>query len=90
MIRATAAFLVAGGSGNIGGIDDDGAYGRSLTVNRFPNFLPMNGHILRGGDAQSDLIATDFNYRRDEIVSLKPGKVLVIDFNQEAGGITLQ
>jgi len=24
------------------------------------------------------------------MVTLKPGKVLVIDFNQEAGGITLQ
>ena len=37
-----------------------------------------------------DARTAGFNYRREETVSLKPGKVLVIDFNQEAGGITLQ
>ena len=37
-----------------------------------------------------DARATGFNYRREETVNLKPGRVLVIDFNREAGGITLQ
>ncbi|MFN7085758.1 MAG: hypothetical protein ACK4N4_03915 [Burkholderiales bacterium] len=31
-----------------------------------------------------------FNYRREETVALRPGKVLVIDFDTGAGGITLQ
>lgn len=37
-----------------------------------------------------DARAADFAYRREEVVTLRPGKVLVIDFNREAGGITLQ
>ena len=37
-----------------------------------------------------DARAAGFNYRREETVNLEPGKVLVIDFNREAGGITLQ
>jgi hypothetical protein len=37
-----------------------------------------------------DARAKGFNYLREEMVTLKPGKVLVIDFNREAGGITLQ
>lgn len=32
----------------------------------------------------------DFDYTRDELIHLKPGHVLVIDFNLEKGGITLQ
>jgi len=39
---------------------------------------------------KDDVHARGFNYRREELLNLKPGKVLVIDFNQEAGGITLQ
>jgi len=37
-----------------------------------------------------DARAAGFNYRREETVTIMPGRVLVIDFNQEAGGITLQ
>ena len=32
----------------------------------------------------------DFDYKRDEVIHLKPGQVLVIDFSQEKGSITLQ
>lgn len=31
----------------------------------------------------------DFGYKRAETVTLAPGKILVIDFNPEKGGITL-
>ncbi len=37
-----------------------------------------------------DARTTGFNHLRREVVTLKPGKVLVIDFNRESGGITLQ
>lgn len=33
---------------------------------------------------------TGFDYSRDESVTLKPAQVLVIDFNADKGGITLQ
>jgi hypothetical protein len=37
-----------------------------------------------------DVRARDAAYRREAIVTLVPGQVLVIDFDAEKGGITLQ
>lgn len=31
-----------------------------------------------------------FDFERDEVIELKPARILVIDFNAEKGGITLQ
>ena len=31
-----------------------------------------------------------FNYERDEVVRLQPGRVVVVDFNPEKGGIVIQ
>jgi hypothetical protein len=66
------------------GLSKDGA---STVYHRFPVNSGEHRLAIRLKD---DAHATGFNYRREEIVTLKPGKVLVIDFNQEAGGITLQ
>ncbi len=66
------------------GLSKDGA---STVYHRFAVLAGEHRLAIRLND---DARATGFNYRREEMVSLKPGKVLVIDFNQEAGGITLQ
>jgi hypothetical protein len=66
------------------GLSKDGA---STVYHRFPVHAGEHRLAIRLND---DARATGFNYRREETVTLKPGKVLVIDFNQEAGGITLQ
>ena len=39
---------------------------------------------------KDDANSKDFNFVREETVQLKAGQVLVIDFNQEKGGITFQ
>ncbi len=66
------------------GLSKDGA---STVYHRFP--VSAGDHRLEIR-LKDDVRAKSFNYRREEILTLKPGKVLVIDFNQEAGGITLQ
>jgi hypothetical protein len=66
------------------GLSKDGA---STVYHRFPVHSGEHRLAIRLND---DARAAGFNYRREEMVTLKPGKVLVIDFNQEAGGITLQ
>jgi hypothetical protein len=66
------------------GLSKDGA---STVYHRFPVQAGEHRLAIRLKD---DARATVFNYRREEVVRLKPGKVLVIDFSQEKGGITLQ
>ena len=66
------------------GLSKDGA---STVYHRFPVHAGEHRLAIRLND---DAHAPGFNYRREETVTLKPGKVLVIDFNQEVGGITLQ
>lgn len=66
------------------GLSKDGA---STVYHRLPVHAGEHRLAIRLND---DARVPGFNHRRDEMVSLKPGKVLVIDFNQEAGGITLQ
>ncbi|MBE0615703.1 MAG: hypothetical protein IH604_18705 [Burkholderiales bacterium] len=66
------------------GLSKDGA---STVYHRIPVQSGEHRLAIRLND---DARNAGFNYRREETVSLKPGKVLVIDFNQEAGGITLQ
>jgi hypothetical protein len=66
------------------GLSRDGA---STVYKRLPVHAGEHRLAIRLND---DARAPGFNYRREEMVILKPGKVLVIDFNQEAGGITLQ
>ncbi len=66
------------------GLSRDGV---SAVYQRFPVRSGEHRLAIRLND---DARIAGFNYRREETVTLKPGKVLVIDFNQEAGGITLQ
>ena len=66
------------------GLSRDGA---ATVYHRLPVQAGEHRLAIRLND---DARATDFNYRREELVTLKPGKVLVIDFNREAGGITLK
>ena len=66
------------------GLSKDGA---STVYHRIPVHAGEHRLAIRLND---DARATGFNHRHEERVTLKPGKVLVIDFNQEAGGITLQ
>ncbi len=66
------------------GLSKDGA---STVYHRIA--VPAGEHRL-AVRLKDDVHAPGFNYRREQMVNLKPGKVLVIDFNQEAGGITLQ
>jgi hypothetical protein len=66
------------------GLSRDGA---STVYHRIPVHSGEHRLAIRLND---DARITGFNYLRQETVTLKPGKVLVIDFNQEAGGITLQ
>lgn len=60
--------------------------GPSTVYQRFT--LPAGRHQLavRFSD---DVNKKDFNYRRAETINLPAGKVLVIDFDAEKGGITL-
>jgi len=66
------------------GLSKDGA---STVYHRYA--VPSGEHRL-AIRLKDDANARGFNYHREELVTLKPGKVLVIDFNPEAGGITLQ
>ncbi len=66
------------------GLSKDGA---STVYQRFP--VPAGEHRL-AVRLNDDARTPGFDYRRADLVNLKPGQVLVIDFNQEAGGITLQ
>ena len=66
------------------GLSKDGA---STVYHRFAVPAGENRLAIRLKD---DMHSADFDYHREQAVSLKPGQVLVIDFNQEAGGITLQ
>jgi len=66
------------------GLSKDGA---STVYHRIPVRAGEHRLAIRLND---DARATGFNYRREEMVTLKPAKVLVIDFDQEAGGITLR
>ena len=65
------------------GLSKDGV---STVYQRFT--LPAGTHQLavRFSD---DVNKKDFGYQRAETVTLAPGKVLVIDFDAEKGGITL-
>ena len=69
---------------NPSGLSKDGA---STVYHRIPVRAGEHRLAIRLND---DARATGFDYRREEMVTLKPGKVLVIDFNREAGGITLR
>lgn len=66
------------------GLSKDGA---SSVYHRLPVRAGEHRLAVRVKD---DAREQGFNYRREEIVTLQPGKVLVIDFNPSAGGITLQ
>ena len=66
------------------GLSKDGA---STVYHRFA--VPAGEHRL-AIRLNDDARAEGFNYRHEELVALKPGKVLVIDFKREAGGIILQ
>ena len=66
------------------GLSKDGA---STVYHRFAVSAGEHRLAIRLKD---DVHAANFNYHREKAVTLKPGQVLVIDFNQEAGGITLQ
>ena len=69
---------------NPSGLSKDGA---STVYYRFA--VPSGRHRL-AVRLNDDARTTVFNYLREETVMLRPGKVLVIDFNAESGGITLQ
>ncbi len=66
------------------GLSRDGA---STVYHRIPVNSGEHRLSIRLND---DARGGGFNHRREETVMLKPGKVLVIDFSQDAGGITLQ
>jgi len=66
------------------GLSKDGA---STVYHRFA--VPSGPHRL-AVRLNDDARAAGFNYRREETVTLQPGRVLVIDFDAESGGITLQ
>jgi hypothetical protein len=61
--------------------------GPSTVYHRFA--LP-SGQYRLAVRLNDDARTSGFNYQREEVVTLKSGKVLVIDFNREAGGITLK
>lgn len=65
------------------GLSKDGA---STVYQRFPVAAGEHRVAVRLKDDQR---TAGFNYSREETVRLLPGKVLVIDFNAEKGGITL-
>ena len=52
------------------GISDDRRSRSCLTVNRFPNFLSVDGHVLGGNDAKPHFIAANFHHcYRDVVVN---------------------
>lgn len=59
----------------------------STVYRRFP--VPAGSHQLRVQLNDSVRIA-GYNYNREEIVSLQPRQVMVIDFDHEKGGIILR
>ncbi len=65
------------------GLSKDGA---STVYQRFPVVAGEHRVVVRLKDDQR---AAGFNYSREATVTLLPGKILVIDFNLEKGGITL-
>ena len=65
------------------GLSRDGA---STVYHRFPVGAGEHKITVRLKD---DVRAAGFNYSREETVTLAPGKILVIDFNAEKGGITM-
>ena len=65
------------------GLSKDGA---STVYRRFPVAAGEHRIAVRLKD---DARSAGFTYRREQTVRLAPGKVLVIDFNAEKGGITL-
>lgn len=66
------------------GLSKDGA---STVYHRIA--VPAGPHRL-AVRLNDDVHTAGFNYRREETVTLQAGRVLVIDFNPESGGITLQ
>lgn len=66
------------------GLSKDGA---SAVYHRIQTLSGTHRLAVRMKDNAS---SNNFDYMRDEVIQLKPGQVLVIDFNQEKGGITLQ
>lgn len=65
------------------GLSKDGA---STVYQRLP--LPAGEHRF-AVRLKDDVRSSGFDFRREGTVDLKPGQVLVIDFNAEKGGITL-
>ncbi len=61
--------------------------GPSTVYARFP--VTAGPHQIRVRINDS-VRASGFNYTRDERISLRPGQILVVDFNAEKGGIVLQ
>ncbi len=51
--------------------------------------LPVGTHQL-AVRLKDDVRSAGFDYRREATVTLKPAQILVIDFDPEKGGITLQ
>ena len=65
------------------GLSRDGA---STVYQRIPVLAGEHDLAVRLND---DARRKGFNYSREQRVTLKPGRVLVIDFDAEKGGITL-
>ncbi|MFA7267990.1 MAG: hypothetical protein WC073_01475 [Sterolibacterium sp.] len=65
------------------GLSKDGA---SAVYQRLPLLAGEHRLAVRLKD---DARSGGFDYTRDAVLNLKPGQVLVIDFNAEKGGITL-
>lgn len=65
------------------GLSRDGA---ATVYHRLPLLAGEHRLAVRVKDRMS---SSSFNFNREQTVTLKPGQVLVIDFNPEKGGITL-
>ena len=65
------------------GLSKDGA---STVYQRLPLLAGEHRLVVRLKDSAG---GSSFDYVRAETLTLKPGRVLVIDFNPEKGGITL-
>ncbi|MFN0315175.1 MAG: hypothetical protein ACKVQA_09070 [Burkholderiales bacterium] len=61
--------------------------GPSTIYARFPVKAGPHQIAVRMNDSVRE---RGFNYTREEQVSLRPGQILVVDFNAEKGGIVLQ
>jgi hypothetical protein len=66
------------------GLSRDGA---STIYARFP--VPAGRHHL-SVQLDDNLRAPGFDYTRDEDLDLRPGQIVVVDFNSEKGGIVVQ